>query len=189
MSSSSSISSPRLPGAKKTTTFAMTSRDVVCNCARNPEICLKSTLCPCLALREIAQNIGYQEPLPTIFCLTSYPVYFFCKALTGHAATCAVVNLAHLGSEVAERRGITEHQSIERSCQSSLCNVFTCYMCRVLHESRLHKKSCQEEGNELLPIMEEEIMERGESEDKLEKKKTDDSLVQLIFFSSGIRCL
>eukprot|EP00547_Thalassionema_nitzschioides_P007905 CAMPEP_0194200282 /NCGR_PEP_ID=MMETSP0156-20130528/955_1 /TAXON_ID=33649 /ORGANISM="Thalassionema nitzschioides, Strain L26-B" /LENGTH=223 /DNA_ID=CAMNT_0038925257 /DNA_START=39 /DNA_END=710 /DNA_ORIENTATION=+ len=163
-------------------TFIMTHRDV-CR-PENAEVCLSSTFCPCLALREIAQNLGYEEPLPTYFCMSSYPVLLACKAVTGHAVTCTAINLAYLGSEVAERRGID--QSMEYACCQASWNIFSCYMCRVLHESRLYKKDCIDFEEAC------EVMERGLTDEESEKllldeeetRNVQEKLANLIFGSN-----
>jgi len=152
----------------------MTSEDVICNCCNSSnssaDVCLKSTFCPCLVFHEIAQNIDLDEPLPTLFCLTSYSVYIIFKAIMGHTTTtfadpCSMLNLAYLGSEVAQRRGIADH-TMKESCLHSMCNICTCYMCRVLHESRLYKKEKVMDA-----IQKEEVMERGNEEDNYEGKE------------------
>merc|ERR1712226_1759077 len=157
-------------------TFVMTHRDV-CR-PENAEVCLTSTFCPCLALREISQNLGYEEPLPMYFCLSSYPILLACKALTGHAVTCTAINLAYLGSEVADRRGID--QSMEYACCQASWNICSCYICRVLHESRLYKKDCDDFEDAC------EIMERGldDEDEKLLDEDVQQKLANLLFGSN-----
>jgi len=180
MSSSTSSSSSYQPlvlleeESKNTkTTFAMTREDVIFDFFNNDDpstnVCLASTFCPCLVLREITQNIGLNEPFPTLFCLTSYPLFMAFKAMIGHptafADPCSTLNLAFLGSVVAHRRGITDH-TMKKSCLYSMCNVCTCYMCRVLHESRLYREERMMDS-----IHKEEVMERGDEKDNDEGKE------------------
>mmetsp|Transcript_16807 Transcript_16807/g.25406 ORF Transcript_16807/g.25406 Transcript_16807/m.25406 type:complete len:197 (+) Transcript_16807:122-712(+) len=172
----------------------LTTYNMLCGDAGNcvsKEICLKTTFCPCLAMREIAQNVGYQEPRPTLFCLSSYPFGMLCKAAPCYGVPCHVASLAFLGSKVAEKRGI--HQPIEVAFARSSWYVCTCYMCQVLQESRQYKKNKQEaetEGKHLMEVMQrgedgEEEVEGGEVLIKQEDESVPGKLAEMIFSSSA----
>mmetsp|Transcript_17547 Transcript_17547/g.25973 ORF Transcript_17547/g.25973 Transcript_17547/m.25973 type:complete len:194 (-) Transcript_17547:201-782(-) len=168
-----------------------TAYNMLCGDAGNfvsKEICLKTTFCPCLVMREIAQNVGYNEPRPTLFCLTSYPFGLLCKAAPCYGVPCHVASLAFLGSKVSEKRGT--NVPIEAAFARASWYVCTCYMCQVLQESRQYKKNKQEAASESKQVM--QVMNRGDEDDieggealiKQEEKTVEGKLTNMIFSSS-----
>lgn len=151
------------------TSFVKDVYDDVCGDAGNCvscEIFLTSAVCPCLALRDIAQNVGYPEPIPSLLCLSTG---FLCKISICYSVTCQVSSLACLGSKLAEKQG-NDHR-IEKAFARASWNLCTCYMCQALHESRLYKKRIMMKNEETKMH---QVMERGEETDEESLNDDDD---------------
>lgn len=93
-------------------------------CCNDPALCCYASCCPCFAMKEVASNVGNDNGW--IHCLATFPFNLGCCSLT------------MLGQEVALKHDIpmTTAESACNSCFGSC----TCYSCKVLHESRLHKR-------------------------------------------------
>lgn len=97
-----------------------------CGCTNDIGTCCYTCWCPCLAHKEVADNIGDNNGV--LYCLVS-----FC------GLGCCV--LTALGNTVAEKQGIDSN--ICSSAIKSLCDCICCYSCTVVNESRLIKNKQQ----------------------------------------------
>ena len=96
-------------------------------CDDGADLCLFVSCCQCLAIKETAENIG-QDGTP--LCCLSLCCFHSCAA-------------ASLGSDLANKRGIKKREDGCINCLYAYCDVYTCFTCRLLAESRDMKK---EEG-------------------------------------------
>ena len=94
-----------------------------CECTKDCGLCLYAWCCPCLAYKEMAENID--DPNGIIYCLVAFPFGCGCCMLT------------MLGDKVAQKRGINE--SIVMAALKAFCDGCCCYSCTVLNESRSYK--------------------------------------------------
>jgi Cys-rich protein (TIGR01571 family) len=94
-----------------------------CECYKDMGICVHAYCCPCFAFKEIADNIG--DTNGVLYCLATCPCCCGCCVLTA------------LGKSVADMQGI-ESNIVSSGCRSCF-DVFCCYSCTVLNESRVIK--------------------------------------------------